>query len=511
MITIKRFIVFKFVWFFLFYAPLAFSLEECNFFSLERNIEEVQSRKAKGKIQDLFRCKDESYRFTSYQWYYIDVQVNKIEKPNLVYSVKSPPKSSGDKLISEARANNYSNLYSAIRSGNEEYVANPKAILALARALFRAGEFKNSIYYYDLYFKYKNSDDLVEAERLFSYIVMRDYEEAYNVINNLKSFEVSPFLEVSILNAEKLMAEQILKTENPENETVNYLNGTVDLEGRYLSDSYQGTSMILESKYHQSLYVYGAAIQSTGATFKEALNAAYVEGGYDDYILGILRLKGGLGYYAFREGFVTYSAGVGLSLVADMAINFDYTKTPLVFYQPMEEPGMMVADNRFILNFKWADYLNLNLMLAYEDDLKARELYQFDLGYPIFQSKNRQDYLRLVLPFYYTKRLKVSPYYRSFPSELRFEAGVDYRKTLSDLFVLRLGGTGGFVNRNHFAERSLRLNMFSFNVNAKLDFRVYKENYIYARIHLDSVDAEEWEVKRQTKDTFAIGIDFNTL
>ena len=82
---------------------------------------------------------------------------------------------------------------------------------------------------------------------------MRDYEEAYNVINNLKSFEVSPFLEVSILNAEKLMAEQILKTENPENETVNYLNGTVDLEGRYLSDSYQGTSMILESKYHQSL------------------------------------------------------------------------------------------------------------------------------------------------------------------------------------------------------------------------------------------------------------------
>ena len=83
------------------------------------------------------------------------------------------------------------------------------------------------------------------------------------------------------------------------------------------------------------------------------MNAAYVEGGYDDYILGILRLKGGLGYYAFREGFVTYSAGVGLSLVADMAINFDYTKTPLVFYQPMEEPGMMVGDNRFILNFKW--------------------------------------------------------------------------------------------------------------------------------------------------------------
>ena len=172
---------------------MAFSLEECSFFSLERNIEEVQSRKAKGKIQDLFRCKNESYRFTSYQWYFIDVQVNKIEKPNLVYSVKSPPRSSGDKLISEARANNYSSLYSAIRSGNEEYVANPKAILALARALFRAGEFKNSIYYYDLYFKYKNSDDLVEAERLFSYIVMRDYEEAYNVINNLKSFEVSPF------------------------------------------------------------------------------------------------------------------------------------------------------------------------------------------------------------------------------------------------------------------------------------------------------------------------------
>ena len=55
MITIKRFIVFKFVWFFLFYAPLAFSLEECSFFSLERNIEEVQSRKAKGKIQDLFQ------------------------------------------------------------------------------------------------------------------------------------------------------------------------------------------------------------------------------------------------------------------------------------------------------------------------------------------------------------------------------------------------------------------------------------------------------------------------
>ena len=39
----------------------------------------------------------------------------------------------------------------------------------------------------------------------------------------------------------------------------------------------------------------------------------------------------------------------------------------------------MVADNRFILNYKWADYLNLNLMLAYEDDLKARELYQIDL------------------------------------------------------------------------------------------------------------------------------------
>ena len=67
------------------------------------------------------------------------------------------------------------------------------------------------------------------------------------------------------------------------------------------------------------------------------------------------------------------------------------------------------------------------------------------------------------------------------------------------------------MNRNHFAERSLRLNMFSFNVNAKLDFRVYKENYIYARIHLDSVDAEEWEVKRQSQHTFAIGIDFNTL
>ena len=52
---------------------------------------------------------------------------------------------------------------------------------------------------------------ILEAERLFSYIVMQNYEEAYNVINNLKSFEVSPFLEVSILNAEKLMAEQILK------------------------------------------------------------------------------------------------------------------------------------------------------------------------------------------------------------------------------------------------------------------------------------------------------------
>ena len=114
MITIKRFIVFKFVWFFLFYAPLAFSLEECSFFSLERNIEEVQSRKPRERFK-IFSGVNESYRFTSYQWYFIDVQVNKIEKPNLVYSVKSPPRSSGDKLISEARANNYSSLYSAIR------------------------------------------------------------------------------------------------------------------------------------------------------------------------------------------------------------------------------------------------------------------------------------------------------------------------------------------------------------------------------------------------------------
>ena len=31
----------------------AYSLEECSFFSLEKNIEEVQSRKAKGNIKDL--------------------------------------------------------------------------------------------------------------------------------------------------------------------------------------------------------------------------------------------------------------------------------------------------------------------------------------------------------------------------------------------------------------------------------------------------------------------------
>ena len=40
-------------------------------------------------------------------------------------------------------------------------------------------------------------------------ILLCEITKRPNVINNLKSFEVSPFLEVSILNAEKLMAEQI--------------------------------------------------------------------------------------------------------------------------------------------------------------------------------------------------------------------------------------------------------------------------------------------------------------
>ncbi len=362
-----------------------------------------------------------------------------------------------------------------------------------------------------MYFKYKNSDDLVEAEKLFSLVVMKDYEEAYNTINNLKTFEISPFLQVSILNAERLIEKQAKEEDNPNNKTLKYLDGSINVDGRYISDSYQGQLLILETKYHDGFYAYGAALQSTGPSLKFPTNAAYLEAGYDDVILGLFRIKAGVGYYAFRSGFVTYSAGAGLSLFSDMSINFDYSKSPLALYHPLEEEGLRVADNRFILNYKWADYLNLNLMLAYEDDLKARELYQVDLAYPILLSKDRMNFLKLIMPFYYKKRLKVSPYYRSFPSELRLEAGMDYRKVLSDLFSMRLLGTGGFTNRNHFSQLDTRESMFSFNALARLNFRVYKENYIYARVEMDSVGAEQLETKRQTRDTYALGIDFKTL
>ena len=72
---------------------------------------------------------------------------------------------------------------------------------------------------------------------------------------------------------------------------------------------------------------------------------------------------------------------------------------------------------------------------------------------------------------------------------------MDYRKVLGDLFSIRLLGTGGFTNRNHFAQLDSRESMFSFNVMARLDFRAYKENYIYARFEMDSVAAEQLETK----------------
>ena len=67
------------------------------------------------------------------------------------------------------------------------------------------------------------------------------------------------------------------------------------------------------------------------------------------------------------------------------------------------------------------------------------------------------------------------------------------------------------MNRNDLQDLSARQNMFSYVAQAQVDYRVYKDNSIFAYYEMDSIDAEQWEVKKQNKTTFAIGLTFSTL
>ena len=82
---------------------------------------------------------------------------------------------------------------------------------------------------------------------------------------------------------------------------------------------------------------------------------------------------------------------------------------------------MATADFRYTLNYKWDDFVDFTAMLAYEEEFAAREFYGLDLMYPIFMSRDKGNYFRIKLPTYYKKRLKISPFYRSYPTEMRLE------------------------------------------------------------------------------------------
>ena len=166
---------------------------------------------------------------------------------------------------------------------------------------------------------------------------MKDYEEAYNTINNLKAFDKSPFLTATIENAEAILNRVSTEEENPNNKSIRYLGGSIDAIASYVSETYSGTLLTLGAEYHNMLYVKAYGIQGSGHSAFFPLNGALVEAGFDDTLFGFLRLKAGVGYFAFRVGFMTYSLGAGLSLPYLMSVQFDVEKTPLALYYPMED------------------------------------------------------------------------------------------------------------------------------------------------------------------------------
>ena len=500
-----------FYWVLLSSASFSFALEECGIWSLEKNIEQIQLRKSKGEIKDLLRCRSDKISFAAYQWQILDLELKKQENPKLYYTFPKPPKKNGRDLVSQARRGRYVGLYNAIRSGNENYVANPAAILALARSLFRAKRYKEAVYYYDLYFKYVNEDDLIEAEKIFSLIVMRDYEEVYNTINILKAYEKSPFMQATIINTEAFLEKSSSTFNVPRNKLVPLLGGKVAASVSSVKDTYSGILSKVQASYSSEIFMNGVIFQNFGASTGSPRNAAHIGGGMNQWILPNLKLKAGLGYYGFRQGFFTFDLGLGIKLPKAMMIYVSAVKTPLGLYYPMEEPGLLLADYRYSVQYKWDEYVKVNLRLANEEGFRFRELYELHLSYPISMSKDKKNYFKVFIPSYFKRRLKISPHYRSFPSELRLEGGLDYKQVVSDLISFSVKLSAGFVNRNHLQDLSARQSVSSFVVNSRVFYRVYKENNIFASIDFDSIGAEDWELKKQERLTWMLGLDFATL
>lgn len=121
-----------------------------------------------------------------------------------------PPPTGPEKIQLRFRAWNgdIDKLKTKVQNGEKGYFDDPEVALTLARAMMRAGLFKDGLQHYEIYLRQKDNDESAEAERLFAFIWAGEKQAARLQIAAMRRFAVSPYLRQALDRAEALLGPE---------------------------------------------------------------------------------------------------------------------------------------------------------------------------------------------------------------------------------------------------------------------------------------------------------------
>ncbi len=395
-------------------------------------------------------------------------------------------------------------LKSKVQNSEKGYFDDPEMTLALARASMRAGLYKDGLQNFEIYLKQRESDEAVEAERLFAYLWAGDKQAARLQIGSMRRYAVSPYLRQSLDRAEALLGpEDVIAS----SEWLGSKGTWLRISGNEYSDNrgferrgiglaYNGPVEIgvdaFESRHPLDPETENQASLNLGKTLSGSSWKAGARVGY--FTVGPQNFTGRLQ----AEWLPLDSLLVGVAAQREAIAVLD---RPLVGARR----GVMRDTGEFLLG-GFRRRISFKAAFNRDDEKAFFELYEAELRIGALLNRETDLGFGFFIPISYQHRPLPSQDLVTFPKEAR--TGLGLRLALGDGATLRVGTEALIetVFRSYFIEPDDFEQLLSARVRSDIRYYTSSSFCYFLNAELKLTERNPFENENERKTAFTIGI-----
>jgi len=486
----------------------ALSTNACDANSFALFLAKAQSLAADSEVlgRQLVSCPREDYRESTLYWlsFYLFRTNQSAKTDALMQSLPLPAAGEKATLRHKAWNGDVTGLKSKVQAGDPAFVEDPQMILALARTSMRTGAFKDGLLHFEVFLKQNESQEAIEAERLYAYIWSGDTDAARLQIAAMRRYELSPYLQQTLQRAEVLLGQTAPNFVWAQEGKAYWLHvATVQAQ-----DNRGYARRGLEAAYRGLV-----DLDVTGFETRHPLNEA--RSNHASFLASkafgreSLRILSGLGYWSSGPDFVQGVLRSEWHPMPSLRFGLGVRRQPVILVDKPtlgEREGLMRDSGEFMLGYKhwfvWQSSINR------EESSALFERHQLEFRYGNVFAEEWTDGYGFFLPIRYRHEPQPSQDRLTFPREIR--VGFGLRLVISDGTLYRLSGEALLesIDRSSYPEPESFRKLLGTQV--KIDARYFLSRSLYgqvaAEVNQTERDAFEKEEERETKVLVGIGL-----